>query len=636
MEDKEQKIRIEFETNADETAKKVDSLTNSTTETSKAQDAAGSSSKNLSKNLQNLDTPINSTISGMSGMLKQMWLIVANPLGAILAAVALVLIGLVAVFKSFQPVVDKVEQAMAALGAVFNVVKNAFLAVFTGTKSLGEAFGGLGSDMDEAASSTMKLVKAQQDLDDVLEQQEVSSKKARAEINKLNVELKNRTLSEEQRIKIADKIDEKENALFIEKQNRVNQEIQLAKEAIRIKGKVTNDEIAILNKSGKDIKDILEKRGGNYDEEIKILNAARSKAIDLEDEKTVNLEKNQNKRDKLEDDQQAKADKLNTDTKARNDKAAAEQKARNDKAIAEQKRLEDAKKALIKQGQDFEDSLLKANQDLNDKTDEEKLARQKERALAEIEALKLKGIDVENITRLNDEKFATLEQELAEKRRLEKEEAQKKTDEEIAANKKIADDKALEDQKKVDEQILAQKKAVEDAKVSLTDKAIGFLGLLAGKNKKLQKAALIAEAAVAVGRTITSAQAGNAAAIAQGTALSIPTGGASEINAARLVAMNNISSGISIASIIASTGKALSALGGGSAGGSDSGSGGSNAKGGSSATPQVSFQASSENQIGNALANKSAETQPIKAYIVESDVTTAQSLANNRITSNSI
>jgi len=55
--------------------------------------------------------------------------IVMNPLGLILTAIALVVGGLVSVFKTFQPLVDKVEQSFAALGAVLNVIKNAAFSV---------------------------------------------------------------------------------------------------------------------------------------------------------------------------------------------------------------------------------------------------------------------------------------------------------------------------------------------------------------------------------------------------------------------------------------------------------------------------------------------------------------------------
>ena len=66
--------------------------------------------------------------------------LISTGIGAIV-----VLLGLLfASFSKFTPVVDKVEQAMAGVSAVFNVVKNTIVALVTGTKSLSEAFSGLG------------------------------------------------------------------------------------------------------------------------------------------------------------------------------------------------------------------------------------------------------------------------------------------------------------------------------------------------------------------------------------------------------------------------------------------------------------------------------------------------------------
>ena len=608
MEDKEQKIKIEFETNAEQVAPKINTVTKATDETSKAQTKASKSSKSLADGLGELDGPIGNTISRMKRMLKQMELIVANPLILTIAAIVGALTLVFKAFTSTNDGADKLEQIMAGLGATIDVLRDRFLKLIS--LDFVGAFSGFGDEVSAEFKKAADATKSLQDVEDAMRSLGVT----RAKLD--------RDLSASKEL-ITD-----ENATYDEKKKAINR----VREA---EGKQTEQELANAVRKLKSIRE-LNALSDTSDEDLQKEADAQSAVYKLQKEQSDN-KRALNKLDKKADNEEKARLKEITDAKtAAYKERLAKQKEANKLELEEQKKHNEAIKALLKEKNDAEQNLIKFNQDLNDKTEEEKLARQKERALAEIEALKQKGIDVANITRLNDEKFFTLEQELAEKRRLEKEESQKKADEKTAADKKTADEKALEEQKKIDEQVLAQKQAIEDAKVSITDKALNLFGLLAGKNKKLQKAALIAEAAVAVGRTITSTQAGNAAAIAQGIALSAPTGGASEINAARLVAMNNISSGISIASIIASTGKALSALGGGSAGGSDSGSGGSNAKGGSSATPKVDFQASSENQIANTLANKQNAQEPIKAYIVESDVTTAQSLANNRITSNSI
>lgn len=297
-------------------------------------------------------------------------------------------------------------------------------------------------------------------------------------------------------------------------------------------------------------------------------------------------------------------------------------KLAEDRAKAEAERLAILKQN-IKEREDLERAYIKSIEDLQDKTEEQKLARQKERDLAEIELLRKKGQDVTEALRLNDEKYKILEAELRAKREEERIEREEKERERLIEEAKK--------QAEIDQAILEQKEALEEAKIGIAERANGLLTVLAGKNKVLQKGAIIAENAIAIGRSLITSAAANVKILAEGAALSLPTGGASEINAARLVAMNNISTGIGVATSIAATAKALSAVGGGSAGGSGSAmpatpSGGN--------APQVDFQNSSENQIANSMSNKMNDT-PIQAFVVSSEVSTAQALDRNRIQSNS-
>lgn len=248
-------------------------------------------------------------------------------LGILLSPITLIVVAIGAllyVFSTFVPLVDKLEQGVAALSAAFNVVKNTIVALVTGAKSLSEAFSSLGGDMADAAERAAELTKAQQDLEDAQKSQEVTTARNRAEINKLNVALKNRTLTEQERLKISDQIIAKENADYQQRKKLVDQEVENAREAIAIKANFTKQEIAQLKRTGDATKELAESRGGNYDDEYDALNKARLKAIELEDESTVNLEKQYARRDKLQDDAQAKAEAL-----------AAKQKTESDKAIAE-------------------------------------------------------------------------------------------------------------------------------------------------------------------------------------------------------------------------------------------------------------------------------------------------------------
>lgn len=289
---------------------------------------------------------------GIMTMVKAAWAFVANPIGAVLTAIVVVLGVLIGVFRTFQPLIDKFEQGFAAISAVINVVKNTIVALVTGTKSLGEAFSSLGGDMSKAAQEAAALTKAQQDLEDAQKSQEVTTARNRAEINKLNVALKNRTLTEKERLKIAAQIEDAEKKDYEQRKALVDQEVKNARAAIAIKAQFTEQEKKLLKETGDATKELAESRGGIYDEEYDALNKARLKAIALEDENTTNLEKVYNKRDKLEDD------------------AAAKAQARRDKALAAQ---EKALQATIK-NMETEIAIARAKNAQLNNTDEERLA----------------------------------------------------------------------------------------------------------------------------------------------------------------------------------------------------------------------------------------------------------------------
>lgn len=182
---------------------------------------------------------------------------------------------------------------------------------------------------------------------------------------------------------------------------------------------------------------------------------------------------------------------------------------------------------------------------------------------------------------------------------------------------KTADEK----QKKIDQQILDQKKTIQEGQLNLADAAVGFLSKIAGKNKTLQKAAIIAESALGIGKSVIATNASNVAATAQGAALAIPTAGASVAAAAGLVATNYATLGLGVAGNIAATAKALQALGGGSAP-SASGVSGGGVRG--SAPPAVAFNNTAENQIGQSVAKTQSDQPPLKVYVSESDISDAQ------------
>ena len=176
----------------------------------------------------------------------------------------------------------------------------------------------------------------------------------------------------------------------------------------------------------------------------------------------------------------------------------------------------------------------------------------------------------------------------------------------------------------IDNAIIVNEKATAEARRNINSIAIQsaqqLVGILAGlgeKNKGIQKAALIANGALSIAEIINNTNVGSSKEVATKGIFGLSTS-----------AVLYAKSAISIASVIAATAKGLSSLGGGSA---PSG-------GGSTPAPSApSFNvvgASATNQLAQTIGQK--EQQPLKAYVVAGDITTAQSLEKNIIQAASI
>ena len=110
------------------------------------------------------------------------------------------------------------------------------------------------------------------------------------------------------------------------------------------------------------------------------------------------------------------------------------------------------------------------------------------------------------------------------------------------------------------------KQKIRDSEINNISKGIGLVKSLAGDNRKLQGAAIIAENAVGIAKTIINTNAANSAAKLKYAALP----GGQVLSAAEILS-NKVSAAISIASSIAATSQGLAALGQGGGGGGGAG-----------------------------------------------------------------
>lgn len=540
---------------------------------------------------------------------KALLTLVANPIGLVIAGVALVLGSLYAIFKDFQPLVDKVEQSFAALGAVVNVLKNTFIAVFTGTKSLGEAFSGLGGEMNTAAKRTMELTKAQQDLDDAMEAQTIKSAMVRAEINKLNVMMKDRTKTEEERLAIAKKSEKAQEDLFNKEKDLANKQTNILGNKLAQKYKFSREEKKLLFTDFEAAKALAESRGAADEELFDKFKDARLGQITIQEQATTNLEKNQNKQEAL---LQAKADKeakAASDAITRNDKAEAERAKKTEKQIAddakENERLRasgersreqyEASEKIIADAKKANDDAGKSENQL--KVDAENLAFENKKAKL-IEA----NLSIEEIEKQHKNNLNNLELDY-------------RTKEADASIKATADAKAEADKKKSIEQ------ATFDLKINLwnqTASALGGLSNLFKKGTAAAKGAALAEVAIGTATGLI-----NGLDIAQKSAKG--TGPAAAFAFPLFYATQ-------VAAVFGAVGKAKAILGAGGGGGGSAPS----IDGGRAVSAIPNFNVvgtSGQNQIAQTL-NK--EQSPIRTYVVYDDVKTAAAHDRNIVQSASV
>ena len=312
--------------------------------------------------------------------------------------------------------------------------------------------------------------------------------------------------------------------------------------------------------------------------------------------------------------------KADADAQAEKEKKAKEisdkaSEKRKEQRAKERKEREDEAKRLEKERQD--EMMASAKQALDIVTrlreSQESPAQKAEREYQEEKlVLEKNNLSTEELTRIHLENLAKIQKE--------SDDADKKRQDDLLAELDADADKQIET-----EQALADAKlSIQNAQLDNVSRGIGLLQSLGIKNKAVQKGLVIAENAAGIAKTVINTMAANAKALTLGPVLAPPT-----------ILANNISAGIGIATSVAATAKALSALGGGG-GGSSSTSLPSGSGGGASATPTVGFQTSSENQIATTIASNQQEQPPIKAFVVSTEVSTAQAIDRNKVTANSL
>lgn len=287
-----------------------------------------------------LKSAFNGIGSGIMGMTKAAWGFVANPIGAILTALVVAVQLGFAVFKNFTPVVEKVEQVMAAVGAVVETVKNAFFDLFSG--NFASFFTGITTGAVKAAGAAMDLKKSQQELAKEMELQEIKNDEAAKSIEGYMDKVNDQTLSEKERTEALKKANKIEKENYDQRKAIADKDHANAIKQIATGKNLTKKELEDLTEKGFAYAQQLAERKSISKEELEML-----KKTQLERSKITNEEKG------MVEKQTQALEKIQKDTAA---KLQAEKDKRD---AAEEKRKEREEQRRQKEQQIMQDAIEK-------------------------------------------------------------------------------------------------------------------------------------------------------------------------------------------------------------------------------------------------------------------------------------
>jgi len=361
--------------------------------------------------------------------------------------------------------------------------------------------------------------------------------------------------------------------------NKVTDFVGITSEA----GRATAKLIADNNKAIKESERFLELNGDKYDEYTQ----RKIKA---------NLEFKKKQNEFSEDEKLTEAQKIEYIKQAR-------EKANREILKADQDRYaksEEDNKAAFEKQKKIDDDRKKRKEE-EDKAEKERIEKQNQ---AQANALKLRLEAIDNTNKAAEEQAKADEDEIAKLYAQE----EKKQGVIIESN-----NKQILEQNKFNNAIISAEQQLQDAKFAAASAGINALGSLVGQNEKLANALFILDKALAIGKIVVDTQ----REIAGYAASNSVFGPAGIALTAKMALGAKIRAAAGIATIAATT---IAKFKGGASASNFGGGGSINTSGVPIVPQQNQAQLTQLNQASiNALGN-----QAVKAYVVESDVTSSQ------------
>ena len=397
---------------------------------------------------------------------KQLLKLLANPIVAIIAAIALVVMKLVDAFKknddamtslkrafaAFQPILDIVNKAFSALAEIIGSVVLGISKLFTAVMSLIPGY-------EDAAKAAEDLVVAQDKLEDAEREYTVNSAKRSRDIAKLREEV-----ADKEKYTVQERMAKIKEAQKLEADNLADQK-RIAAERLRLEKERQRQEA--------DTSDEAKNR-------IAELTAASIKA---EEEYYKGMKKLQKEYNSFVAEEQKSEEEAKKKRAEAAKKAAEEAKQRRQKELAERRAAEDLALTILKDSLEKQEKLLRTAysrkiEDLKNRLNDEKNLTAKARAAIneqiilleaqlQIELGKLRETEAEKeFNRLKADYERRLElvgQDYDQRLRLQTDQLERERQQAIAAAAKAGEDVALVSAI-YDKKIVEAKRAAEKAK----------------------------------------------------------------------------------------------------------------------------------------------------------------------------
>lgn len=300
---------------------------------------------------------------------------------------------------------------------------------------------------------------------------------------------------------------------------------------------------------------------------------------------------------------------IDVNKKKNREKDAKDRKANNKKKKDEDKKAEN-------ELQQLKNRIREAEANKEDERRALELQKIKEQNAALIKEAEAKGLLTEELQNSLNEKLAAKQAEF---------------DAQDLARRNAINAERKEAAEKISKEQIEAETNLQQAKANAIKGGLEVVSQLAGKSKALSAGLLVVEKGLAIAQVISNAAKSIAQAKANLAATPVALGpvpnpmyAVQAVATAKGILATKLSAATSIATIAAQAIPGLS--GGGGGGGSAAGLGG----GGAAEAQPPSFNivgASDTNQLADAIGGQTQ--QPVQAFVVANDVTTAQSLENN-------